>query len=98
MQSKHGYIYIMSNKQNGTLYVGVTSDLIKRIHEHKNHFIEGFTSKYSLNNLVYYEIFENIENAILREKQIKKWNRAWKLKLINEFNPNWRDLYPDICK
>jgi putative endonuclease len=88
----------MSNKQNGTLYIGVTSDLARRVFEHKNHFIKGFTSTYNLNILVYYEVFENIENAILREKQMKKWNRDWKLKLINEFNPNWRDLYDDICK
>jgi putative endonuclease len=98
MQSKQGYIYIMSNKQNGTLYVGVTSDIAKRVFEHKNHLAESFTAKYHLNNLVYYEIFDDINNAILREKQIKKWHRAWKLKLINAFNPEWKDLYDDICK
>ncbi|MDR1614548.1 MAG: GIY-YIG nuclease family protein [Campylobacteraceae bacterium] len=98
MQSKQGYVYILSNRPNGTLYIGVTSDLVKRVHEHKNHLVEGFTSKYDLNDLVYYEIFDDIVNAILREKQMKKWNRAWKLKLINKFNPAWRDLYDDICK
>ncbi|MDR2033495.1 MAG: GIY-YIG nuclease family protein [Helicobacteraceae bacterium] len=86
----------MTNKTNGTLYIGVTSDLIKRTYEHKNHIVEGFTSKYGLDKLVYYEIFDDIGNAVLREKQMKKWNRAWKLKRINEFNPTWKDLYDEI--
>jgi putative endonuclease len=98
MQSKRGYVYIVSNKQNGTLYIGVTSDLTKRVYEHKNHFAEGFTSKYDLNTLVYYETFDDIEQAILREKRLKKWNRAWKLRLINRLNPDWRDLYDGICQ
>jgi putative endonuclease len=97
MKTKQSYIYITTNKPNGTLYIGVTSDLIKRIYEHKNHLAEGFTSKYDLNKLVYYEIFDDIENAILREKQMKKWNRDWKLRLISEFNPTWKDLYDEIC-
>jgi putative endonuclease len=96
MQTKGAYVYIMTNKTNGTLYIGVTSDLIKRTYEHKNHIVEGFTSKYGLDKLVYYEIFDDIGNAVLREKQMKKWNRAWKLKRINEFNPTWKDLYDEI--
>jgi putative endonuclease len=93
---KGAYVYILSNKRNGTLYVGVTSDLIKRIHEHKTGIIKGFTEKYGVKNLVYYESDISIKSAILREKQLKKWNRAWKLKLIEKNNPEWKDLYPEI--
>ena len=95
---KNGYVYILTNKENGTLYVGVTSDLIKRIWQHKNKFVEGFSKKYDLSKLVYYEIFNDIENAIIREKQLKNWHRQWKLNLINQQNPNWADLYKDIIK
>ena len=94
---KKGYIYILTNKKNGTLYVGVTSSLPKRIWEHKNKFVEGFTNKYHLNKLVYYEVFDDIENAIKREKQLKAGNRKRKLELINSFNPQWKDLYNNIC-
>jgi putative endonuclease len=87
------YIYILASKKNGTLYVGVTSDLIKRIYEHKNDLVEGFTRKYSIHNLVYFETTESIESSIMREKQLKKWNRAWKMNLIEKSNPDWNDLY-----
>ena len=95
---KHGYIYILTNKRNGTLYIGVTSDLIRRVWEHKNHVVEGFTKKYNLDMLVYYEIYECITDAIVREKQLKGKLRKKKLDLINAFNPTWKDLYVDICK
>ena len=90
------YIYMLASKKNGTLYVGVTSDLIKRIYEHKNDHVEGFTQKYTIHNLVYFEATESIESAIIREKQLKKWNRAWKINLIEKSNPAWNDLYPDL--
>ena len=86
-------VYILASRRNGTLYVGVTSDLIKRTWEHKNGIVQGFTKKYNIHNLVYYELHENMQSAILREKQIKKWNRTWKLRLIEEQNPEWNDLY-----
>lgn len=91
-----GYIYIITNKKNGTLYTGVTSNLVKRIFEHKGKLVDGFSKKYNLNKLVYYELFDDIEAAILREKQMKKWNREWKIRKINKFNPSWQDLYKDI--
>ena len=87
------YVYILASKKNGTLYIGVTSDLVKRIYEHKNNLVEGFTKKYNVHNLVHYETAEDINSAITREKQLKKWNRDWKIKLIEEGNPEWRDLY-----
>lgn len=93
---KQGYVYILASKRNGTLYVGVTTDLIKRIYEHKQNVVGGFTKKYNVHNLVYYEVHDDIEAAILREKQIKKWNRKWKLRLVEEMNPEWRDLYQEI--
>jgi len=95
---KRFYVYILASKQNGTLYTGVTSDLVKRIYEHKNNLVDGFTKKYNVHKLVWYEIHETAETAILKEKQIKKWKREWKLKLIEEHNPEWRDLYENICK
>ncbi len=88
----------MSNRKNGTLYIGVTTDLTKRVYEHKKQFVDGFTKKYGLKYLVYYELLDSIEVAIQREKQLKKWNRAWKIELIEKINPNWRDLYEDIVK
>ena len=90
------YLYILASKKNGTLYVGVTSDLVKRIYEHKNNFIEGFTKKYTIHSLVYFEATESIESAIIREKQLKKWNRSWKINLIEKSNPGWDDLYHDL--
>jgi len=90
------YIYILASKKNGTLYVGVTADLLKRIYEHKNNLVKGFTQKYTVHNLVYFESTESIESAILREKQLKKWNRAWKINLIEKSNPAWNDLHLDL--
>ena len=95
-QSKIYYIYILTNKENGTLYTGVTNNLVRRIYEHKNKLVEGFTKKYSLDKLVYYESYESIESAILREKQIKGGSRKKKLDLINKFNKKWEDLYEKI--
>ena len=93
---KQYYIYILASSRNGTLYIGVTSDLPKRVYEHKQDLIDGFTKKYNVHALVYYEAHENIEEAITREKQIKKWERAWKMRLIEEMNPLWDDLYHQI--
>ena len=87
------YVYMLASQRNGTLYIGVTSDLIKRVWEHKNKFVEGFTKQYEVHQLVWFEPHEDVEQAILREKQIKKWNRAWKVNLIEEANPYWNDLY-----
>ena len=86
-------IYILASRRNGTLYVGVTGDLIKRIHEHKTGLIDRFTKRYKTHSLVYFEQHETMDNAITREKQIKKWNRKWKLELIEASNPEWQDLY-----
>ena len=94
--NKRGYIYILFNKRNGTLYTGVTSDLIRRVYEHKNKLVEGFTKKYEVDKLGYYEIFDNIVQAIEREKQIKAGSRKNKLKLIESINPDWEDLYNKI--
>jgi putative endonuclease len=91
--SKQGYIYILANQSFGTIYIGVTSNLVKRIYEHKAKLISGFTKKYDLTNLVYYEIYEDILNAIEREKQLKKFGRKKKLELITRFNEKWIDLY-----
>jgi putative endonuclease len=93
---KQGYVYILFNKRNGTLYTGITSNLVKRVFEHKNKVIEGFTKRYSVDKLGYYEISDSIEAAIIREKQIKAGSRKNKLKLIESINPNWNDLYYDI--
>ncbi|MCA9351594.1 GIY-YIG nuclease family protein [Patescibacteria group bacterium] len=95
--SKHYYVYILASKRNGTLYIGVTNDLCQRIYEHKNNIIEGFTKKYLVHSLVYFEETGDVNIALQREKQLKKWNREWKLNLIEKENPTWRDLYPDIC-
>ncbi|PLY03386.1 MAG: endonuclease [Desulfuromonas sp.] len=89
-------VYILTNKPRGTLYTGVTSDLPKRIYQHKGKVIVGFSSKYDLSMLVYYEVFDDISEAIKREKQIKKWNRTWKIELIENNNPEWQDLYESI--
>lgn len=90
------YVYIMASQKNGTLYIGVTSNLPRRIYEHKIGKIPGFTKKYRVNLLVYYEQIENIKSAILREKQLKSWKRNWKIELIEKNNPAWKDLYPGI--
>jgi putative endonuclease len=88
----------MASKRNGTLYTGITSNLIQRVWQHKNKIAEGFTGKYEVKNLVFYEIHDNSESAIIREKRIKKWRRAWKLELIEKMNPKWKDLYEEICQ
>jgi len=89
-------VYIMTNRKNGTLYIGVTSNLPKRVYEHKNNIVKGFTQKYNLHKLVYFETGSEILGAITREKQLKKWKRQWKINLIEEENKEWRDLYKDI--
>ena len=91
------YVYIMAKARNSTFYVGVTSDLARRVWEHKNKVTEGFTEKYEIKSLVYYEIFDDAENAFRREKRLKKWNRTWKMRVIEEMNPDWKDLYEDVC-
>lgn len=90
------YVYILASKRNGTLYVGVTNDLVRRFFEHKEKLIKGFTSKYNVDKLVYYEETDDVGAAINREKQLKKWRRKWKLDLIEKDNPNWRDLGDDF--
>lgn len=94
--NKKGYVYILANHRNGTLYIGVTSDLVRRIWEHKEGVIEGFSKQYGLKTLVWYEVHEDITEAIKREKAMKKWNRKWKLRVIEESNPDWRDLYGEL--
>jgi putative endonuclease len=93
---KYFCVYILASQKNGSLYIGVTSELVKRIWQHKNKLVEGFTKRYKIDRLVYYEMHTNAVSAIQREKQIKKWNRQWKLRLIEETNPTWRDLYEDV--
>ena len=93
---KNYYVYIMASKRNGTLYIGVTNDLIRRVYQHKNNLIKGFTSKYRIYKLVYYEYTNDIYTAIKREKQMKKWKRKWKLQLIESMNPDWNDLYKEL--
>ena len=90
-------VYILASKPNGVLYIGVTSALPQRVWQHKNDFVEGFTERYHVHRLVWYEVHESIEAAIVREKALKKWNRAWKIRLIEEGNPSWSDLYGEIC-
>jgi putative endonuclease len=93
---KQPAVYILASRRNGTLYIGVTSDLQKRTWEHKNDLVEGFTTRYGVHRLVYYELHDEMASAIRREKQIKKWNRAWKLNLIEGENPDWDDLWERI--
>lgn len=95
---KQFYVYILTKRRNSTFYVGMTSDLPKRIWEHKNEVANGFTKEHNIKMLVYYEVFDNAEHAIRREKRLKKWNRSWKMKVIEEMNPQWKDLYNDICQ
>ena len=92
------YIYILANKRNGTLYIGVTNNLIKRVYEHKSDMVDGFTKKYGVHRLVYYEQSEDVKSAIEREKRLKAWKRQWKLRLIEEMNPEWNDLYDGLVK
>lgn len=93
---KQPAVYILSSKPNGTLYVGVTSDLVKRCWEHKNDLVDGFTRRYRVHRLAYFELHADMTSARTREKQLKKWNRAWKLRLIQKHNPDWRDLWQEI--
>ena len=93
---KQPAVYILASRRNGTLYTGVTSDLVKRIWEHRNDLVEGFTKRYGVHHLVYFELHDDMYQAIQREKQIKKWNRAWKIELIEKKNPQWRDLWPSL--
>ena len=90
------YVYILASKKEGVLYIGVTNDLAKRTYEHKNDFVEGFTKKYRVHNLVYYELFNDIKEALSREKCLKRWKRQWKVELIERANAEWKDLYSDI--
>jgi putative endonuclease len=94
--SKQPAVYIMASKKNGTLYVGVTSNLVKRIWEHKNNMVEGFTKRYGVHQLVWYELHASMESALAREKRLKDWKRSWKLELIEKNNPDWQDLYSTI--
>lgn len=96
MMKKQPAVYILASKQNGTLYIGVTSELAKRAWTHKNNVIEGFTKRYDVHRLVYYEMHPDMTSAIVKEKQLKKWNRAWKLELIESNNPKWNDLWSEI--
>ncbi|MBV8922290.1 GIY-YIG nuclease family protein [Bradyrhizobium sp.] len=96
MGTRSFYVYILACKI-GTIYIGVTNDIIRRVAEHRSKLVKGFTSKYDVVKLVCFEQFDDPENAIRREKQLKKWNRAWKIRLIEEKNPNWGDLYPGIA-
>jgi putative endonuclease len=91
------FVYMLASKLNGTLYIGVTRDLIRRVHEHRTKAAPGFTAKYGVTRLVYVETFDDPETAIAREKQLKGWNRAWKIRLIEKENPEWRDLFEELC-
>jgi putative endonuclease len=93
---KQPAVYVLASGRNGTLYIGVTSDLVKRIWEHKNNLVEGFTKRYNVHNLVWYELHDNMNSAIEREKRMKEWKRDWKLRLIENFNPGWKDLYDTL--
>ena len=88
-------VYILASKRNGTLYIGITNNLARRVYEHKEKLVKGFTQRYNVSMLVYYEVHGDVRAAIQREKQLKKWNRSWKLRLIEKYNPEWIDLYRD---
>jgi putative endonuclease len=90
------FVYILASKRNGTLYIGMTSNLAKRVYEHKNDLLDGFTKRYSIHNLVYYEMTGDMGSALTKEKQIKKWRRSWKIALIEKQNPKWEDLYYEL--
>jgi putative endonuclease len=97
MRARSFYVYILASRIGGTLYIGVTNDLVRRVFEHRLKSVKSFTEKYEIDRLVYFEQFDDAENAIKREKRLKKYNRAWKIRLIEELNPNWDDLYPNIA-
>jgi putative endonuclease len=96
MGARSFYVYILASRIGGTLYIGVTNDPIRRVTEHGLKLVKGFTKKYEVDRLIYFQQFDDAENAIRREKRLKNWNRAWKIRLIEELNPNWDDLYPSI--
>ena len=91
------YVYLLASQKEGTLYLGVTNDLVRRVYEHKEKLLPGFTSRYDVRRLVWFETYDDPTTAILREKEIKKWRRAWKIELIQKENPDWTDLYPQIA-
>jgi len=93
---KHFYVYILASRKHGTMYIGVTNDLIRRIYEHKEKLVPGFTRDHDVHKLVYYELYDDPESAITREKRLKKWKRDWKIELIERDNPHWDDLYPAL--
>ena len=95
---KEYYVYILANKRGGVLYLGTTNDLMRRVYEHRQGLVEGFTKKYCIDRLVYYEQTNDVMSAITREKQIKKWNRKWKIRLIEKCNPRWEDLYEQYIR
>jgi putative endonuclease len=97
MGARSYYVYILANRIGGTLYIGVTHNLVRRVYEHKSGAAESFTKRYDVYRLVYFECFDDIKQAILREKRLKKWPRTWKISLIEKDNPNWIDLYPQIA-
>ena len=92
------YVYILASGQRGTLYIGVTNDLIRRVYEHRNDLIGGFTAEYGVHRLVYFEIHDDVREAIVREKQLKRWRRAWKIELIERQNEDWHDLWPGLAQ
>lgn len=94
---KQYYVYILTSKSYGILYIGITSNLIQRVHQHEQGFVEGFTKKYNIRQLVYYEIYSDVYEAITREKRLKKWNRQWKINLIEQHNPQWVNLANGLC-
>jgi len=96
--NKQYYVYILTNKFNRVLYIGITNNLVRRVFEHKNKLVSGFTNKYNLVKLIYYEITDDIRSAIKREKQLKNWHREWKINLIDQFNPEWHDLSDSFFK
>lgn len=98
MKEQQYYVYILAKGRNSTFYTGFTENLVKRVYEHKNELADGFTKKYGVKELVYYEIHNDYETALNREKRLKKWNRPWKMRLIEDMNPNWQDLYEQITK
>ena len=91
------YVYLLASKKHGTLYLGVTNDIVRRAYEHRAKAVDGFTKRYDVDKLVWFEIYDDIANAITREKELKKWRRDWKIRLVEEENPNWTDLYPSIA-
>ncbi len=96
-RASHFWVYILASRMGGTLYIGVTNDLVRRVAEHREGLADGFTKKYTVRRLVHFEQFDDIENAIRREMRLKSWNRSWKIRLIEETNPNWIDLYYQIA-